>query len=310
MNPTNTTNRKKVIVIVGATGKQGGSVVKYLQKDSNWKLKGICRDANSSRAQELVNQGVEMISCNISDKKSLEEAFKGAYGVFAMTTPENFSGGDHEKEFTDGMNLVEAAVKNNIQHLVFSSLDDVSKVSDGKINVPHFTNKNKVEQFARSTNIPYKTFVYPPFFAENLPGMLFKLSEDKSSASIFCGINSDRKIPVFTVNDMGLVVAEVFKHPNEYNDKKILTAGDYLTMEEMAEICSRVLNIPTRYVVMDAETVGKRLGTELSNMFTYFNEYGYYQEDEEQAVKQARRNFPELMTFEQYVKNEKNLFLK
>ncbi|EFC37011.1 predicted protein [Naegleria gruberi] len=300
----------KLIVVIGATGKQGGSVIKHLQKQGNWKLRGITRDSNSARAKELAEQGVEIVSCNMSNKEALAEAFKGAYGVFGVTTPGRFGSVDHEKELTEGLNLVEAAVKNNVQHFVFSSLDDVTKASGGKISVPHFTNKNKVEQEARKTNIPFKTFVYPPFFADNLPGMMFRLNEDRASAMIFAGVNTDRKLPVFGVDDLGIVVSEVFKHPENYNGRKLLTAGDYVSLKEMADICTTVLNVPTQYVAMDAETVGQRMGSEAKNMFMYFNECGYYQDNEQQAVKEARELFPGLLTFEQYVEKNSQLFLK
>jgi uncharacterized protein YbjT (DUF2867 family) len=195
-------------------------------------------------------------------------------------------------------------VSNNIQHFVFSSLDDVAKASNGKVQVPHFTNKNRVEQEARESSIPNCTFVYPPFYADNLRGMMFRLNEDKSSASIYAGVNPDRKLPVFAVDDMGVAVSEVFNNPDQ------LVAGDYITFSEMADTCSTVLNIPTRYIALDEDPVGKQWGTEMRNMFNYFNQFGYYQDNEEEAVRQSQKLFPRLLTFQQFVQQNKSRFIQ
>jgi uncharacterized protein YbjT (DUF2867 family) len=298
----------KLIVVVGATGHQGSSVVKYLQQKGGWKIRGICRNTSSQKAKELSDQGVEMVSCDLSNKYTVNQALSNAYGVFGVTTP-IWGNTDHEMEYVQGRNLVDAAVSNNIQHFVFSSLDDVTKATNGKIDVPHFTNKNRVEQDARKSSIPNCTFVYPPFYYENIPGMMFRLNEDKSGATIFSGVNTDRRLPMFSVDDIGIVVSEVFNNPDQYNRQKLLAAGDNITFPEMADICSRVLNIPTTYVAMDENTVAQQMGNELCNMFKYYNEYGFYHDGEEEALKQARKLFPQMTTFEQYVQQNKQRFL-
>ena len=300
-------NSNKLIVVVGATGKQGGSVIKNLL-NKGWKIRGISRDTTSQKAKELIEQGVEMVSCDLSNKNDLNQAFKGAYGVFGVTTPT--WGSVDEKEFEHGSNMVEAAVNSGVHHFVFSSLEDVQKVTNGAYDVHHFTAKNRVEQLARKSAIPVTSFVYPPFYAENIPFMMFKMNQDNLSAAIYAGVDPARKLPVFSVNDMGIAVADVFSHPEQYNKQKVLAAGDYVTFTEMAAVCSKVLNVPTQYVALDEESVKKQMGNEINNMFQYFNQYGYYQGNEKEEVERARKLFPTMLTFEQFVQQNKHFFLK
>ncbi|KAG2382682.1 hypothetical protein C9374_005262 [Naegleria lovaniensis] len=302
----------KLIVVVGATGKQGGSVIKHLlsnTKSGEWKIRGLSRDTTSSKAKEWAQQGVEMVSCDLSNKNDLVQAFNGAYGVFGVTTPT--WGVDNNQEFEHGVNMIEAAVQNKVQHFVFSSLDDVEKATHGKYHVPHFTNKNRVEQEARKSAIPFTTFVYPPFYAENIPFMMFKLNQDKQSAAIYSGVSPTRKLPIFSVDDMGIVVSQVFQHPEQYNKHNIIAAGDFVTFQEMAEICSKVLKVPTQYVALDEEVVRKQMGNEMNDMFHYFSQYGYYQaENEKEEVEKVRKSFPSMLNFEQFVEKNKQFFLR
>jgi uncharacterized protein YbjT (DUF2867 family) len=101
----------KLLVITGATGKQGGSVINSILSDpslsSTFKLRGVTRDTSKPASKALEERGVEMVSANLDDKASLEAALKGAYGVFAVT--DFWAHMDMETEVRQGKNICDAA---------------------------------------------------------------------------------------------------------------------------------------------------------------------------------------------------------
>jgi len=100
-----------LLVIIGATGKQGGSVIKTILADPNatkqFKLRGVTRDISKPAAKALVDQGVEMVAADLDDKASLVKAFEGAYGVFAVT--DFWATMDKDTEVKQGKNMADAA---------------------------------------------------------------------------------------------------------------------------------------------------------------------------------------------------------
>ena len=70
----------KLVVVLGATGGQGGSVILTLLKDGSYNLRGLCRDPSSQKAQALTEKGIEMVKVNIDDEESLIAAFNVSRG--------------------------------------------------------------------------------------------------------------------------------------------------------------------------------------------------------------------------------------
>lgn len=79
----------KLLVVFGATGNQGGSVIRSVLEDvelsKQFKIRGVTRDPSKADAQELQKKGVEMVKADVEDKESLRNAVKGANTVFAVT---------------------------------------------------------------------------------------------------------------------------------------------------------------------------------------------------------------------------------
>lgn len=249
-----------------------------------------------------------MYKCDISDKNQVLQAFKGAYGVFAVT---NFWQSDvmnqPDVEFDQGKNLVDAAVQNNVQHFVWSSLDDVKKICG--LNVPHFTNKNRVEQYVREKNFSHMTFVYPSSFFENLLGF-FQINDDKTQGRLTYGVDENVKIPMFSIRDIGIIVADVFNRPDKYNRKKVLGASELLTFPEVAQTCSKVLGVNTTYNKLSFDMMKKEMNEEMAEMTKYFNTAKfYYSDNQEEAVKETKQAFPQMQTLEQWLVRNKNKFM-
>lgn len=57
---------KKLFTVIGATGGQGGGIIKTFLADpklkSEWALRGVTRDVNKDSSKKLASQGVEVVS--------------------------------------------------------------------------------------------------------------------------------------------------------------------------------------------------------------------------------------------------------
>lgn len=159
----------KLIVVVGATGNQGGSVVNTFLNEAGWKVRGISRNASSAASQKLKEKGVEVFQANLDDTASLVAAFKGATAVFSVTdfwtlymSPElqkTAKPGQaqnvrtYENEVQQGKNVFDAASQTEgLERMIFSSLPDAAKWSKGKYkHVYHFDSKAHAVDYAKAT---------------------------------------------------------------------------------------------------------------------------------------------------------------
>ena len=154
---------KRVIAVVGATGQQAGAVARALQADSQFKVRALTRDPAKHR--KLAD---EVVEADLNRPETLASAFKGAYGVFLVT---NFQ--EHgTSEFKQATAAVRAAKDAGVKHFVWSTLPDVEAISKGKLHVPHFTGKAKVDRIVREAGFANHTFVIAPFYYQNLIGVL------------------------------------------------------------------------------------------------------------------------------------------
>jgi NmrA-like family. len=133
---------KPLITIVGLLGKQGFSTANSLLKSGRFRVRGITRKVNSPEAIMLAEQGVELVSLplDLGYKKEFTKAFKGSDGVFLMT-PNIVPPAMHEFEL--GRQLADAAVEAGVRHIIFSSLENVDKITNGKLFAPHFTRQSQ-----------------------------------------------------------------------------------------------------------------------------------------------------------------------
>jgi nucleoside-diphosphate-sugar epimerase len=166
----------KLAVIVGATGGQGSSVVKALLKDPSYKIRGITRNPSGEKGKALSAQGVEVVAADLNDEASLVKAFSGASVIFSVTDFfEPFVKADAEEamkvEYGQGVNIASAASKtSSLEHLIWSTLPNARKISNGEYVVPHFESKNRVEAYIKENKslLSKTTFLYVAFFAGNL----------------------------------------------------------------------------------------------------------------------------------------------
>ncbi|KAK2855748.1 hypothetical protein FQN49_004877 [Arthroderma sp. PD_2] len=225
---------KNVLVVFGATGKQGGSVINSVLGDekaaSQFSIRAITRDPSKLSAQALTEKGVECVKADLNSRESVTEALKGAYAVFAVT---NFwETGKSETEIQQGKNIADAAKETGVQHLIWSSLINVTKVSGGKLTgVSHFDSKAAVEEYIRKIGVP-ATFFLPGFYMSNIPGQSLNNMEGVYNFSNPIPANSP--IPLIdTELDTGKFVKAILLNREKVLGKQIYGATDYYTPEQI-----------------------------------------------------------------------------
>lgn len=278
---------KKIIAVVGATGAQGGGLVRAIVSDpgSGFVARALTREVNSDKAKALARLGVEVVAANLDDVESLKRAFAGAHGAFCLTNFwEHFS---PEKEYAQVKTQAEAAKQAAVQHVIWSTLEDTRRwvpVSDnrmptlmGKYKVPHFDAKGEADQEFTKLGIP-TTFLLTSFYWDNLIffGMGPKKGPDGTLA--FTLPMGDKKLPGIAAEDIGKCALGIFRKGKEYIGKTVGIAGEHLTGSQMAAAMTKAFGQPVRYNEVPPEVYrgfGFPGADDLGNMFQFkrdFNE--------------------------------------
>src|SRR6266478_2438349 len=233
--PSSTTalsNNKKLIAVVGATGQQGGGVVRALQASGQFKVRALSR--NSEKHRDLAD---EVVEADLNRPDTLQPAFAGAHGVFLVTS----SALEGTDEFTQGTAAVRAAKAAGVKHFIWSTLPDVKAISGGKFNVPHFTSKAKVDPIVKDAGFANHTFVIAPFFYQNLAGAMAPQQQADGSMGWALPLNpSVRCIHMGDISELGAIVAGAFAHPDQAGHGEYLPlVGDFMSFNEIVETLNR-----------------------------------------------------------------------
>ncbi|KAB8227076.1 NmrA/HSCARG family protein [Aspergillus alliaceus] len=245
----------KLITVFGATGNQGGSVIKHILADhqlsKQFKIRGITRDTSKPAAQELQKHGVEVIRADLSSVESLRTALQGSHTIFLVTNYWEYVSKD--TEIRQGKNVADVAKELGTQHLIFSSLVHVTEGTNGRLShVPHFDGKAEIERYIRASGVPC-TFVLPGYFMSNYLQMLNK-GEDGAYQLLYPVDGAKARFPLFdAASDTGLFVKAAIKHAAELNGKQILAAVDYYTAQEIVDIFTEVAGKKAVFVSVSAD---------------------------------------------------------
>jgi uncharacterized protein YbjT (DUF2867 family) len=302
---------KKVIAVVGATGAQGGGVVRAIlaDKDSGFTARAITRNVNSDKAKALAASGAEVVAANVDDEASLRRAFEGAYGAFCVTFF-----WDHlsvEREQAEAAAMARAAKATGVQHVIWSTLDDTRKfiplddprmpTLHGKYKVPHFDGKGEADQYFRDAGVP-TTFLLTVFYWDNFIyfGAGPKAGPDGTLALTMP--MGDKKLPSMAAEDIGKCAYGVFKRPDLIG-QTVGIAGGHLTGEEMAAGMSKALGVPVRYNDVPADvyrSFGFPGADDMGNMFQFKRDFNDYYCNS-RSIEFARSLNPALQSYEQWL---------
>ncbi|KAM8960347.1 nmrA-like family domain-containing protein 1 [Pelodytes ibericus] len=293
---------KKIIVVFGATGSQGNSVAKALLADGTFAVRAVTRDASKPAALELKQQGAEVVTADLDDKPSLEVALTGVYGVFLVTNYwEHFI---KDKEIKQGKVIADLAKSLNLQHVIFSGLENVKKLTGGKLEVHHFDGKGEVEEYYRAIGVPMTSVRVPCYFENLLTYFRPQKSKDGKGYDLLIPMG-DVILDGMSVADVGYVVVSILKSPAEYIGKDIGLSTDKLTVEQYATILSKATGktFKDAKVTPEAyENLGFQGAQELANMFRF------YLTLPERDVSLTLKLHPKAIMFEQWAEENKDKF--
>jgi len=304
--------RNKIITVFGATGAQGGGLARAILSDSNseFKVRAVTRDANSDKAKALAQLGAEIVEADIDDVVSIKKALEGAYGAYFVTFFwEHFSA---EKEFQEVTNFTQAAKEINLQHIVWSTLEDTRNwvplddnrmpTLQGKYKVPHFDGKGAADKLFVEAGLAV-TFFRTSFYWDNFIyfGMGPKKGEDGNYYIAFP--MDDKKLAGMAAEDIGKCAYGIFKKGSELIGKTIGVVGEKLSGNEMAAKLSSALGKNVIYNNVSPDTYrsfGFPGADDLGNMFQFkrdFNEdfNGIRNEDFSKELN------PELQPFDKWL---------
>ena len=274
-------NSERIILVTGATGRQGAAVYRHLQK-KGFKLRALTRDPNSDKVHRLREHGSEIFQGSFDDPDSLLRAMDGVCGVYSV---QNFSA----NEVQQGLAVTEAAKQQGISHLVYSSVAS----ADERTGLPHFESKIKVEEHLKSSGLPY-TILRPVFFMENW--LVPKYGELIRSGQLVQPLSPTTKLQMIAVDDIGAFVALAFEHPDNWKNRIFSLAGDELSMQQIADAFSRATKQNVKYVQASWNEFEKTMGGELTNMYHWFEDKGFHFD-----VAEVRREYPLTHTFDRWL---------
>ena len=299
---------KKIIAVVGATGAQGGGLIRAILADpqGGFTARAITRDPNSDAARALAAAGAEVVAGDVDDVESLTRAFTGAYGAYCVTFFWNhFS---PEKEQASAANMAAAARAAGVQHVIWSTLDDTRKwmapgdnrmpTLMGKYKVPHFDAKSECDHLFTDAGVP-TTFLLTTFYWDNLIHFGSGPKKDAEGLLQFTLPMGDAPLAGIAAEDIGRCAYGIFTQGGDLIGARVGIAGEHLTGAEMAAAMTRALGQPVHYNAVTPaayRSFGFPGAEDLGNMFQFYRDFA----DDflaSRSVERSRALNPQLQSF-------------
>ncbi len=276
-------NSQKVIAVVGATGQQGGAVVRALQASGQFKVRALTR--NPAKHQKL---GDEVVLADFNRPETLKAAFAGSHGVFVVTNAWE-AGADETRQ---AVAAIDAAKDAGVQHFIWSTLPNVETISRGMIDVPHFTHKAKVEAIVSQAGFAYYTFVIAPFYYQNLSGAMAPQKLPDGTVGWALPLDPERRvIHMGDITELGRIVAGAFAQPELVGHGEHLPlVGDFLSFNEIVATLNRQGNRFSFKQIPREVFAGLFPGAEgIAAMLAYFEAHTYLGSDSRDAIALANK---------------------
>jgi uncharacterized protein YbjT (DUF2867 family) len=278
-----TSDGRQLIAVIGATGQQGGGVVRALRAKGLFKVRALTRDPVKHR--KLAD---EVVEADLNRPKSLTAAFEGAHGVFLVT---NFweKGTDELKQATAA---IRAAKDAGVEHFIWSTLPDVEAISGGKFHVPHFTGKAKIDRVVKEAGFAYRTFVIAPCYYQSLKGAL--APQKQADGALGWALPLDPTLRCFHMGDiteLGDIVAGAFAHPDQAGNGEYLPlVGDFLSFNGIVDTLNRQGHrLSYKRIAKEVFASSFPSAAETAAMFDYWEAHTYLGSDFDDQIRLANK---------------------
>jgi uncharacterized protein YbjT (DUF2867 family) len=278
-----------IIAVVGATGLQGGGVVRALQAQGRFRVRALTRnpDKHAGLADEVVH-------ADLADPATLRAAFKGAYGAFVVTNSWEGGGGQID-EAAQGRAAVEAARAADVKHFIWSTLPDVDAITHGKLHVPHFTDKAAVDAAVRDAGFVYHTFVMAPFYYQNLSGVMAPRPLGDGTTGWALPIDpSLRCIHMGDITELGAVVAAAFTHPERVgHGEHLALSGGLHSFDDVVRTVNAAGHRHTfKHTPREVYATFYPGADEMAQMLAWFEQFTYMGPEADARIALAREITP------------------
>ena len=303
---------KKIIAVIGATGAQGGGLVRAILGDpeGGFAARAITRNPGSDNARALADLGAEVVRADLDDEASLGRAFEGAYGAYCVTNFwEHFS---PDKEMAQARSMADAAKAAGLQHVIWSTLEDTRQwlpldddrmpVLMERFNVPHFDAKGEANTAFAEAGVP-TTYLLTTYYWDNLIYTGGEPQRGEDGSLVFALPMGDRKLPGIAVEDIGRCAYGIFREGTQHVGATIGIAGEHLTGAQMAASLSDVMGEPVSHYPVPFEeyrSLDFPGAEDLGNMFQFYHDFtDYFCGSRDLDV--SRRLNPGLMSFSDWL---------
>jgi uncharacterized protein YbjT (DUF2867 family) len=270
-----------LIAVIGATGHQGGAVVRALQSNGQFRVRALTR-----HPAEHLQLADEVVLADLNRPETLKTAFTGAYGVFLVT---NFREPGTD-EHTQALAAVRAAKDAGVQHFIWSTLPNVEAISHAQLDVPHFTDKAKINRLVSEAGFTHHTFVIAPFFYQNLLGVMAPKQQADGTMGWAMPLNPEaRVIHMGDIGELGPVVVGAFAQPERAGNGECLPlVGDFLSFNEIiAELNKLGHSFSFKHIQKETFAGWFPGAKEIAQMLAYFEAHTYLGTDSQQAIALA-----------------------
>ncbi|CDK27669.1 unnamed protein product [Kuraishia capsulata CBS 1993] len=299
----------KLLVVFGATGNQGGSVIRTVlgtkELSTTYKVRAVTRDSTKPAALKLKELGAEVVEADYNDQPAISKALYGADTVFAVTMTGFETIGSLTIEYEQGKLIADESVKAGARYLIWSTSVDVERATNGQLSVPHFQVKYNVEKYIRG--LPIKSaFFSPGTFMSNFTSMMRYTKQEDGSYTTPVIFDPETRLPLLNVEESGKFVAPILLDQAKWEGKIIPGATKFYSTTEISEAISRSTGKKVIFQKVQDEVIGSFLPKEMLAMYKLQNDFGYFgfkgAKAEEWIDESAEQAVGELTTFDKFLK--------
>jgi uncharacterized protein YbjT (DUF2867 family) len=279
-------NRDRVILVSGATGKQGGATARHLLQ-RGFRVRALTRSPDGAAAAALAQHGAEIVAADFDDHASVRRALDGAYGAYSV---QNFWETGYQREIDQGIAFADAAKQAGVEHFVYSSVGSAHR----NTGLAHFESKWRIEEHIRASGMPFTIF-RPVWLMENWEGAF--LRPYILSGTLALPLSPDVNFQQIAVDDVGAIAATAFDNREQWLGRALDIAGDEAAVADIVATFARVIGRPVTYQQVPWNEYRSAAGDEYHDMFRWFEDVGYNAD-----VPTLRREFAALTSFEEYLR--------
>jgi uncharacterized protein YbjT (DUF2867 family) len=284
---------RQTITVVGGTGAQGGGVVDALLASGQYAVRVVSRNPASKSAETLEQRGARVVKGDLLEPSSLHAAFEGAHGAFLVT---NFwDPTQMPKETEIGIAAVKEARAAGVQHFIWSTLPDAEKLTGGRLKLPHFTGKARVDAAVEAAQFPRHTFVQAPFYFQNFLGMLAPQPLPNGGRGWAVPMDpAARVMHAGDVNDVGRAVAAAFAGGDTLRNGSYLAVcgGMYSWNDFVSTLNAQGHHVQVQTVPADVYDTFFPGAPEMRETFQYFEQCTYFGPESDSRIAAAKTLCP------------------